>query len=207
MKRRKLKKWVVPTIYALIVISAFISVSVINNMMLEDNRSFDYSKSLMKEVTEAVLNEYNGPSFIKPIVSDNVFPKISFYDMNDDAKHQESSLLYYKDTYIPSTGVLYESDEVFDIVAVYDGTIEEVNEDSILGKYIVIKHNDNLRTYYYSLDEIIVSVGNYVSQGTILGKSKKSEISAKNSLLFEVYYQNKAINPENFYVTNPLNLQ
>lgn len=207
MKKNKIKKIIVPTIYVLIVISSFISVSIINNMLLGGINNYDYSKSLMKEVTQAVLKENGVGEFIKPTVSSNVSKKIGFYKKDDSETIQQESLIIYKNTYMPSTGIMYESPESFDVISVFDGVIEEINTDSIMGKYIVVKHNDNLRTYYYSLTDVVLNVGDSISQGTILGKGTSNELNAKYSLYFEVYYNNEAIDPENFYVTNPTEMQ
>ena len=89
--------------------------------------------------------------------------------MTDDAKKQEDSLVYYQNTYLQNSGVLYESTDPFDIKASYDG-----------------------------------KVTNVVLSGDVIGKSGTNKLNndSKNSLLFEVYHNGVAIDPEDFYNMN-----
>ena len=57
MKKMKLRKYVLPTIYVLIILVTFLSVSLINNHLLKNVTNYNYSKSIMKDVTENVLSE------------------------------------------------------------------------------------------------------------------------------------------------------
>ena len=56
MKKRRLKSFVLPTIYILIILVTFFSVSIINNQLLKNVTNYDYSKSLINEVTQKVLS-------------------------------------------------------------------------------------------------------------------------------------------------------
>ena len=99
-----------------------------------------------------------------------------------------------------NTGVFYQADIVFDCVAVLEGTVLNIKEDDILGNVVEIEHNPNLRTIYYSLDQVSVEVGEVLSQGDLIGTSGGNNITSNaNNLLFEVYYNGTLINPEEFY--------
>ena len=100
-----------------------------------------------------------------------------------------------------NTGVLYEAEEPFDCIAVLEGTVLNIKEDELLGNVVEIEHNSNLRTIYYSLDNVSVKVGEVLAQGDIIGTSGENNITeSANNLLFEVYYNGTLLNPEEFYL-------
>lgn len=207
MKASKTKNIVLPMIYILIVVATFISISLFNNLLLGNVTSHDYSKSLIKDVTQAVINPVAADNFLKPYLSDKVQLTVSYYDITDEVEKQENSLIYYENTYMPSTGSVYSSEEEFDVINVYDGVIKNISEDNILGKVIEVSHNTNLTTYYYSLKDVQLQINDEIKSGTILGKSSTNKIYTKPSLLFEVYYQGKSIDPEKFYLMKPNELK
>ena len=129
--------------------------------------------------------------------------------MTDDEATQENSLVYYEQTYLQNSGVLYSSDEVFDVLATYDGTVTNVSTDEILGNVVEITHNPNLKTVYYSLGEVTVKKDDVVNCGDIIGKSGDNLLEGEkdNSLLVEVYYNGNTIDPEDFYNMNIKDLQ
>ena len=86
-------------------------------------------------------------------------------------KLNKNSLVYYEQTYLQNSGVLYSSDEVFDVFATFDGTVTNVSTDEILGNVVEITHNPNLKTVYYSLGEVTVKKDDVVNCGDIIGKS------------------------------------
>ena len=208
MKGKRLKNWVLPTLYGVIIVTSFFSISILNNILVKDMTNYDFSKSIMKDVTQEVLGEVEKQEYVKPYLSDSVKIKTSYYNKDDENQKQQESLITYQNTYMPSSGVLYVSESDFEVLSVYDGTITKVSEDEILGNYVEITHNNNLTTYYYSLKDIVVTEGEAVKSGTILGQSMTNKINEnESSLYFEVYYQGKSLNPETFYTTNPNDLQ
>ena len=109
---------------------------------------------------------------------------------------------------MPSSGIIYASNDNFDVIATLDGKVTNIKEDDILGNVIEITHNTNLITYYYSLKDIPVSIGMEVKAGSILGKAATNKIYGdKINFLFEVYYQGQSLNPEKFYKMNIDELQ
>ena len=79
MKKMKLRKYVLPTIYVLIILVTFLSVSLINNHLLKNVTNYNYSKSIMKDVTENVLSEILPDKFDRPYLSENVKLLSGFY--------------------------------------------------------------------------------------------------------------------------------
>ena len=103
---------------------------------------------------------------------------------------------------MPNTGLLYTSDDVFNVINIFDGKVSEIINDDFFTKCLVIEHDNNIKSYYYGLDEITVQVGDFVNTGDMLGISRNNEImNNKKSMLLEVYHNNKLINPEDFIGT------
>lgn len=207
MKSKRLRSFVLPTVYIMVISVLFISISFLANNLSHNIEYGNMSVSTLDDNTTPVIkNEENILQSIieKPYVSSNVSIAKSFYDMTDDAKKQEDSLVYYQNTYLQNSGVLYESTDPFDIKASYDGKVTNVSSDDILGNYVEITHNEKLKTVYYSLSEVIVKKDDVVLSGDVIGKSGTNKLSndSKNSLLFEVYYNGSAIDPEDFYNMN-----
>ena len=208
MKKRKLKKFVLPTFYVMIIVALFASIAMLGTSLqnIVDYSDEDLSVSTVNDEATPVISteEEEEGSFIKPYTSEKVKLAKSYYDMKDEEQKQQNSLIFYGNTYLQNTGVLYSSDEVFDVLSVYDGEVSRIDSDEILGNVVEITHNNNLKTIYYSLSEINVKEQDKVSKGDIIAKSGDNglESVSDNSLLFEVYYNGKAINPEEFYNMN-----
>lgn len=204
MKTRRLKKFVLPTVYLLIIVTSFISITLINKYVNNVNSDYDFVKSIMKEESNPVLNEVNESKFNRPYVDESVLLYRNYYNKNDDNETQINSLLNYESTYMPSTGCMYSSDSEFDVVTVFPGTVTKIKEDEVLGKMIEVTHNPNLISYYYSVDNIKIEENAVLPAGTIIATSSKNKLSEKNNnLYFEVYFQGKSVDPEDFYNLNP----
>ena len=203
MKVRKLKKFVLPTIYTIAIASVFVSIILIGRTLSsytkEDINSYVVN-ALLDEETTPVMNFTNDKA-VKPYTAEDVVISKNFYEMDADEETQQKSLIYYENTYMQNSGVLYSSENPFDIVAVLDGKVAEIKEDEILGNVLVIDHGNELKSTYQSLNDIQVKVGDEVKQGDIIAQSGENKLnnSSKNSLLFEVYNKGQLINPEKFY--------
>lgn len=205
MKKKKLKGFVLPTLYVMVIGVLFVSISLLGTVLQETGDYGDLVIGAIKNnggVTPVIKNEETPKSnIVKPYASSNVAISKSFYDMTDDATKQQNSLVYYEKTYLQNSGVLYSSDEKFEIIATYDGIVTNVGSDEILGNFIEITHNTNLKTIYYSLSETAVKKDASVKSGDVIGKSGDNLLDGEkdNCLLFEVYHNGFAIDPEDFY--------
>ena len=210
MKKRKLKGFVLPTIYVMVVILLIMTISLLN---LYDSSKTDYKdmavSTLIDDGAVPVMNTDVEQRIIKPYNSDKVLVDKMYYDNEDNEERQEQSLVYYENTYLQNSGVLYVSDDSFEVQAVLDGTVTNIDQDEILGNVVEITHNPNLKTVYYSLGDVNVKKDDQVTQGTILGVSGDNNLSntKSNYLLFEVYYNGTTINPEKFYTMNLADLK
>ncbi len=204
MKKMKLRKYVLPTIYVLIILVTFLSVSLINNHLLKNVTNYNYSKSIMKDVTENVLSEILPDKFDRPYLSENVKLLSGFYSKDYDDESQKNSLIVYQNTYMPSSGTFYASQDDFDVVSVYDGKVKSIKKDEMLGDTVEVQHSDNLTTIYYSLKDVTVRENDDIKKGTIIGKATSNNlVTDKNVLFIEVYLKGKQIDPEKFYELNP----
>ncbi len=207
MKKKKLRGYVLPTLYVLILMLVFGAVSIVSSLF-NTSPNYLYSMRILNDGNTIPVvgeNPTNPDSFpiLKPFISENVEIAKYYYDLDEDANKQENSLIYYENTYMKNTGILYSSSEEFDCLTVLDGKVLNIKDDEILGKVVEIEHNQNLRTIYYSLGNIDVKVGDVLSQGEIIGQSGTNKISEeKYNLLFEVYYNGTLLNPEEFYFMN-----
>ena len=202
MKTKKLKNYVLPTIYVMVIGVLFISISFLGNVLQNKIEYGNMAVSALKDNVTPVIknNDVYESKIERPYVSSNVAISKSFYDMSDDNEKQQNSLVYYENTYLQNSGVLYSSTSAFDVISAFDGTVTNVSKDEILGNYVEITHNPNLKTIYYSLGEVTVKKDDTVVSGDVLGKSGDNSLNgeSENCLLFDVYHNGTAIDPEDF---------
>ena len=201
LKHRKLKGYVLPTLYVIVLIVIFGAVSLVSSLM-QVNPDYLYSVDVNKDISVPVVEEVEEDlAIVRPYTSSDVEIATYFYNKEDTVEEQQKSLIYYENTYMKNTGVLYQAQDTFDCVAVISGTVLNIKEDDILGNVVEVEHNPNLRTIYYSLGEINVQVGEALSQGDLIGTSGENNITdSASNLLFEVYYNGTLLNPEEFYL-------
>lgn len=198
---RKLKKYVIPTSLGILGISTLLTVPFYLRNDLKEDSGYRYTVSEIKEKIYPVINEVEEKIPMRPFLEETVAKTKDYYQKTDDEQTQINSLMYYDKTYMPSTGILYTSDEGFDVVASVDGIVKKVASDNILGNYIVIEHSNGYKTMYYSLSETTVTENQQVVKGDVIGISgpNKLESSSQYNLLFEVYKDGKLTDPEDFY--------
>lgn len=137
----------------------------------------------------------------RPYTDNTVKIVTNYYNQKDDEQTQQQSLIYFENTYLPSTGINYQTDYDFDVVSILDGVVITVKEDQTLGRIVEIKHKDNIISTYQSLSEILVKEGDEVKQGTIIGKSGTSNIQPNlgSHLHFELTIDSHTVDPEEYY--------
>ena len=141
-------------------------------------------------------------TIIRPYTSTDVSATIPYYNIDGTNDEQAAALIYYEGIYMQNTGVLYTSNNAFDVVSILDGTVKNIKEDSLMGNIVEIEHTNNLTTVYQSLGEVKVKVGDTVKQGDIIATSGQNKITTdtSNALHFEVFYKGEVFNPEEFYL-------
>lgn len=197
---RKLKKFVIPSAIGVLGVSTLITAQFINSNKKVDS-GYRYTVSEIKEKIFPVINEVEEKKPMRPFLEETVSKTKDYYRKEDTEDVQNNSLMYYEKTYMPSTGILYSSDEKFEVVASFDGKVVKTGEDNILGKYVMVEHSSGYKTTYYSLSEVAVKEGNEIVKGDPIGLSgtNKIEGSLNNNILFEAYHDGYLIDPEDFY--------
>ena len=209
---KKYSKIIIPSIYVgvigVMVVSCLLVVSGVKNF-LNERKDYDYTldKVFIKDTIPVSKNENN--MIIKPYTNDKVKVYSYFYDFEGDTKKQLDSLIYYENTYMQNNGVDYSNDEEFDVVSILDGEVISIEDNAIYGKVVTIKHNDNLKSVYSNVKNVLVNVGYKISQGEIFASSEtyKVDTKVKSLLHFEVYYKDNAIDPENLYTMSVSDLK
>ena len=204
MKRLKLKGFVLPTLYLLITITIFTGIILLGSDYELTNKDYNYGTNILDSNIKSVVVEdtVTTNTISDPFEEGKAEISVYYYNKDDNETKQQNSLIYYENTYLPNTGVLYTSDEAFNVMTVFAGSVTEILEDEFFGKCVIIEHTNNLKTYYYGLEEIEVAVGDELTNNAVIGISKNNEImNNKKSFLLEVYYNNELMNPENFIGT------
>ena len=86
------------------------------------------------------------------------------------------------------------------VISAAKGYVEKVGEDQYNGKYVVISHNSNLKTYYAHLSEICVIENEFVDDNTKIGLAGDTGLATGVNLHFEVKLDGERVDPEQ-YVT------
>ena len=210
MKSRRIKQFVMPVVYAGCVVVFLFSMYFVqgfaNNMMFSKDDNLEYVDG---EITENNnINDIPVVStdiiIVRPYLDSSVSIGKTFYNFEGTSEEQEKSIIYYENTYMQNSGVDYVSSNVFDVVSILNGTVISIEENDILGTTIEVRHSNNLISVYQGLSEVMVEEDMEIVQGQIIAKSGTSNINKDlgNHLHFELYYNGKIVNPEEYYNKN-----
>lgn len=212
MTKRKLKPFVLPTLYSLAIVifilCMFLVQSILNNSLFEANElkeeieyvdgdiTDDIDKDIPVVSTKVIIN--------KPYIDSSVKVVKNYYDYLSSSEEQEKSIVYYENTYMQNSGIDLSSGNVFDVVSILDGEVVSVKEDELLGKIIEIRHSNELVSVYQSLSEVNVKENDKVLANQVIGKSGESNVNKDlgNHLHFELYHHGKVVNPINYFDKN-----
>lgn len=204
MIKRKLKKLTVPAIYGLALLvftsSIYLVQKAVNKQTFENNENIEYvDKEIVTDnIYIPVVVQTN--IITKPYINGEVTINKTFYDINNSEDIQENSIIFYENTYMQNSGVSYKYTNNFEIVSILDGTVIEVTENEILGITIKIRHENDIVSTYQSLSVANVKVDDVVVRGQIIGTSGTCKLyNSESNLHFELTYQGKNINPEEYY--------
>ena len=195
----KLKPFVFPVLYISLIITLVVGLYFTTNLMQQE------TKEVMEDITYVsntilgdVVPVINSDIVVSnPYQADGVKIIRYFYNIEDDVDKQKEAIIYYNNTYMPNTGLDYQSDNQFEIVSILDGVVIDIKEDEILGKIIEIKHDNELVSSYSGLSEISVQKGENVTIGQKIGMSGTNKLnnSLGNNLHLEIYQNGLNIDP------------
>ena len=201
MTERRLKKTVVYGLYGLAfiaIIAVIYILEVATTKGFKDDNTY-VNKTIIENDTPVVST---GEVIKRPYQEDGISLIKNFYDYKSEEENQQNSLIYYDGTYLQNSGVDYSKNgEVFEVVSIYDGTVSNVTENTVLGKTIEITHENGVVSVYQSLSEVNVTINEVVNQGQVIGKSGVSNIDKdlQNRLHFELIVKGINVNPEIYY--------
>ena len=84
------------------------------------------------------------------------------------------------------------------IIASRSGVVTLATYDWSAGYYVTVDHMDGYETKYLHMTHYIVSKGDYVSAGQVIGYVGSTGTSTGAHLHFGVYYNGKSVNPANY---------
>ena len=203
MKKRKFKPFVKKFVLAGTFLALVLSLVLINTTtdmeVSKEVDDYNYVNSSIFTSNMPVVKEEK--VVIKPYTSQNVEVYKNFYDQSATDEEKQKSLIYYNDTYIQNSGILYKSNEQFDVICVLDGTVVDVKKDPVLGNIVEVKHENNVITTYQGLNTVNVQKDQIITQGNVIGTSGKLELgeTIEQGLLFEIIKDGKYINPINYF--------
>lgn len=202
--KRQLKKSVVYSLYGISFTFLLVGVIMLGfaaSRASQNNSGYQYVSKGILDYEEKVPVVNTETKIVRPYTDGEVKIVKSFYDYKADAEAQEKSLIYYEGTYMQSSGTSYSNGNAFDIVAIYDGKVKEIKEDTTLGNVITIEHENGVVSVYQSISDITVKEGDAVVGGQTIAKSATSNISTElgNHLYFELIIDGVCVNPENYY--------
>lgn len=85
-----------------------------------------------------------------------------------------------------------------EVLASMSGTVADVSEDSVLGKYVVLAHDGGLQTVYGHLSATLVMLNQSVQSGTIIGRVGSTGLSTGPHLHFEIRVGGSARDPARY---------
>ena len=200
MIRKKIKFQNVFLLIGALLILPLIAIATISQTNLKDDFENETDYVTEEVITDSLPVVNTTTRIIDPYTDKSVTVGKSYYDYKGEETEQINSIIKQEDTYIQNKGIDFVSENKFEVIAILDGTVQEINEDSEQGKSIEIKHENGFISVYQSLSEINVKKGDIVNQGQVLGLSGTTELYKElgNHLHFEIYENSIAVNPENY---------
>lgn len=121
------------------------------------------------------------------------------------SKSYSNTSLQYNETlkqYEAHMGIDFVASAGSKVYSVLDGKVSEVGNNYLQGNYVIITHDNGLKSVYSSLDEgVAVSKGDTVKKGDIIGtvgSSSYSELEEGSHLHFELLDNDKKIDPAGY---------
>lgn len=105
----------------------------------------------------------------------------------------------YRSRGTPHTGIDLAGPTGSNIIAADGGTVTFAGWNNSYGYYIKIRHADGFETYYAHCSKLLVSAGDQVYQGQVIGKVGNTGNSTGPHLHFELRKNGATVNPYNYF--------
>jgi len=204
MKSKKLKSYVLPSLYACFFVGVLLVTIGVANVLTKKttpsttDEDINYVSESIVDIDEPVVKEVT--KVLKPYTNDQVKVGKYYYDYQADENKQQNSITYHDNTYMQNSGVDYILKETFEVNSILDGTVTNVTQDELLGNCVEIKHDNDYTSIYQSLSEVSVKKGDTVTAGQVIGKSGQNTLDKDmgNHLHFELYIKGEVVDPLNY---------
>lgn len=192
------------------VLVSFLTIQFINK------QSVPYEENIQENLTK-VSAPQNDIEIAEPITQVNSVPitepekaLVFSYPVSGEIglSHSPDSLVYSKtlEEWITHTGIDIQAKRGTPVAASEEGIIENITETAARGIEITIVHKDDYKTVYSNLSsKEMVKIGQKVEKGRIIsgiGNTASFEYYEPEHLHFEVYKNNKPINPLDILVND-----
>ena len=122
-----------------------------------------------------------------------------FFDSSLNDEELASAIIDNGTTIETSSGISFAKSDnsSFDVLSIYEGEVIDVTTDEVLGCSVTIKHANNVKSIYSSLQDVTVEIGQEVTQGSVIGQASTSsnDISAGVHVYLQTMVNDKYINP------------
>jgi murein DD-endopeptidase MepM/ murein hydrolase activator NlpD len=171
--------------YSLIKTSLELADKLKNRLDIED-QSLD---ALSKELTEKEKRWASRPA-IQPISNGDLIQLYTTYGLR-----LHPILGYWRD----HKGLDFTAPEGAPIYATGDGRVEFANGATTYGNVVFINHGYDFQTRYAHMTRYIVSPGEHVRRGQVIGYVGNTGLSFGNHCHYEVLFKGIQVNPINFF--------
>ena len=196
--------------FCVLAVGLSLTLILLNDNAIEDQNNVQANPPIIQDQTPSDdLPTGGGEEIDDPIIPEPVVKVIDFampIDSPTAITEYTETLVFNKTLkrYSAHLATDFFAPEGTPVKAVYEGTIEKVDNSLLTGVSITIDHGDGLKTVYNSLesgDE--VSVGQTVSKGDVIGYvsvSNRQESGYGAHLHFEVIENGESIDPVKYLV-------
>tara|TARA_Y100000994_G_scaffold233486_1_gene221577 strand:- start:916 stop:1896 length:981 start_codon:yes stop_codon:yes gene_type:complete len=175
--------------YSDLVIETRKNIDKLKKQLFIQSKSFDEVIDLAKNKAEMLASI---PA-IQPISNENLNRMASGYGMRIDPIYKTKKFHYGMDFSAPIGTPIY---------ATGNGVVEKIKRSRSkkdYGNYILINHGYDYQSFYAHLDKVLVSKGQKVKRGDLIGHVGNTGKSTAPHLHYEIRYKKQKINPVNFY--------
>lgn len=200
-------------VFLVLVFGAFFALNQINKqndpndnpVVVDDNQDNDDNN----DDQTAVIDDEE--VLIIPVSSDDYTILSKYWDMSGTEEEQQNAIIKIYDQvdsdrvrYVQNKGMYYrlEENENVEVIAALSGEVYKIEESGIWTN-IVIKHSENVYTYYKGLESLEqdLNEGDTIEQGDVIGSPGPGLIMDENSNDFQflIKVNNISINPESYF--------
>ena len=175
--------------YSELIIEAQKNIDQLNKQLFIQSKSFDEVINLAQNKSQMLASI---PA-IQPISNENLTRMASGFGRRIDPIYKTNKFHYGMDFAAPIGTPIY---------ATGDGIIEKTKNSRSkkdYGNYILINHGYDYQSFYAHLDKVLVSKGQKIKRGDLIGYVGNTGKSTAPHLHYEVRYKKQKINPINFY--------